>query len=153
MADIPNTIQEAYQINETTKQFNLTDKFEWFAKNKWLSDNAIASAKVEIQNQFAKWNTETGMTHARFNTLRNNIQAKIENEIARARTELMKNSVAFNGVVIQNNQAGSQKIPADTPWIKNIPTVPQPQVGNIIQTTNWGYQNSLAMRHREAMNQ
>ena len=122
MGNEATNISETFKANETTRQFELTDKFESFAKIKWLNEQSIKSARAEIEDRFAKFNKE-GMDARRFGNLKRTIDGMVENEIGKAMSALRNSSTAMQGVpVVTETAQAPGKIPANTPGITNTPS-------------------------------
>lgn len=138
MTENTPTISEIYTADEKTKQFNLTDKFDVFAINKWLSKEGIQIAKEEIQKRFALYNSESTMNSGRFNKLVGMMESFIGNEIAKAKSVLIGASKALEWVTIPENFAEKGQTTPNTPT-----TVVN---ASIRWAVSWGFKDMIEKR-------
>ena len=102
MAETTPDISETYTANE---KLSLTDKFDTFAKSKWLSEKGIQITKEEIQKLF---DNSGKLTQAFLRT----VNTKIENIIrAELWADLAIKSKAMEWVSVRENFAEKVKIP------------------------------------------
>lgn len=146
MGNEVTNVSETFKANETTRQFELMDKFESFAKIKWLNEQSIKSARAEIEDRFAKFNKE-GMDARRFGNLRRTIDGMVENEIGKAMSALRNSSTAMQGVLVATETVQTQtKIPANTPGITNTPSRESGQIVTWALNAKWVLEDAIKRR-------
>lgn len=140
MAENEIKVADTFETNTWSKQFNLKDSFDAFAKINGLNEQSIKSTRAEIEDRFSKFNKE-GMNDRRFRNVQLTIEGLINNEIWKSRSTLLTKSWAFEWTSIKESAIQIK----DTPGIIN--TTIEPKIGNISQAMNGWFWNMLKMRN------
>lgn len=91
-----NTLPEwAYSVDKWV--FNLTEKFDTYAQEQWLSTQAIQSLKTELNKFYGPWKNLVALEWYMKNT--------IERKVAQAREQLQRSSKILQGVYIAPEQS------------------------------------------------